>query len=102
REVLRPQDAPTELHELAIDPLDLGDAGLMDVLRRKVERRVDTDQLAVRLEPPGDVHEAWSVVGAGNRKDVARDRVAVAPERGRCDIGDRLEEGGPEGGEIPV
>ena len=43
-EVRRPQDAAAELHELAVDPLDLGEPRGVDLLGLQLERGVDPDE----------------------------------------------------------
>ena len=80
-EVRRAEDAAAELHELAIDPLDLGEAGRVNVLRLEIEGRVDLDEIPVRLDAAGHVQRSGPVVGTRDRRDVARQRVAVAPKR---------------------
>ena len=79
--VRRPEDAPSELGEFGVDAGHLAEARLVDLFGAQVQRRVDADELPIRLGAAGDVHDPGLVLRPGVPLDLVLEQVPVGVER---------------------
>ena len=89
---------PGEVRELGVDAVDLDQAGAVELVRGRVQRRVCAGQAPVDLLAAGQVAQAGSVHRARCRPNPGGERLVEAHERRPDPLGD----GGPQAGPEPL